>query len=129
MIMADGQRSTAPLITHYDDLCIRIAEGTERIKLDIATLGKDVILGAPWLKTHNPTMNFQERLLTFDSEHCRNHCAHFQKTIKMHRRPNELRQEQAERTERTEPCRKRPKEPNEPNPAEKRPKELARECR
>jgi hypothetical protein len=89
MIIADGQRSAAPLITHYDNLCICITDSTERIKLDIATLGKDVILGAPWLKTHNPIMNFQERLLTFNSEHCRNHCDHFQKTIKMHRRPNE----------------------------------------
>jgi transposase InsO family protein len=112
MIMADGQRSTAPLITHFDDLCVRIADGTERIKLDIATLGKDVILGAPWLKVHNPTMNFQARFLTFDSEYCEKHCEHFQKTIKMHRRPNEPRQEPAERT--NEPCREPAEQTNEP---------------
>jgi hypothetical protein len=87
MIMADGSSSAAGPITHYDPIRLRIGGNEEPYGLDIAPLSHEIILGAPWLRRHNPTVDFREGRLTFQSEYCRYYCRHFEKTETLHRQP------------------------------------------
>jgi hypothetical protein len=87
MIMADGSSSAAGPITHYDPIRLRIGGNEEPYGLDIAPLSHEIILGAPWLRRHNPTVDFREGRLTFQSEYCRYYCKHFEKTETLHRQP------------------------------------------
>ena len=85
MIMADGNFSTAGPITHYDPIHLRIGGNVEPYGLDITPLSHTIILGAPWLRRHNPTFNFREGELTFLSDYCRHCCSHYGKMITLHR--------------------------------------------
>jgi len=47
----------------------------EIITLDVIPLGKhQVILGLPWLKHHEPTLDWGQLKPTFDSQHCQDQC-------------------------------------------------------
>jgi hypothetical protein len=48
-----------------------INEHVEELFLDITSLGRhDMVLGIPWLKTHNPSIDWPTGVLDFDLEHC-----------------------------------------------------------
>jgi len=47
--MADGNFSSAGLITHYDSIQLRIGSSEEPYALDVVPLSHEIILGAPWL--------------------------------------------------------------------------------
>jgi len=88
MIMADGNRSPAGPITHYNPVALRIASNEEQIGLDVAPLSHEIILGIPWHKKHNPKIDYPKDQLTFLSEFCRHNCSHYGRTVPLH--PNSM---------------------------------------
>jgi hypothetical protein len=54
-------------ITGYVEILLQIEQHTEQIRLGITSLGKlDTILGLSWMKTHNPSINWEEGWVHFD---------------------------------------------------------------
>ena len=55
----DGTINQAGTITRYCNLSIRQGERTSKLGFFVASLGHDrIILGHPWFKAHNPTINW-----------------------------------------------------------------------
>ena len=47
----------------------------ETITLDVVPLGKHaIIIGMPWLRVHNPNLDWQTQQVTFNSEYCNRGC-------------------------------------------------------
>jgi hypothetical protein len=69
--VANGQLSSAGLVTHATDLLINL-NGHEEIRtFYITNLGRyQLILGKPWLKKHNPLIDWTKDTLTFDKTSC-----------------------------------------------------------
>jgi hypothetical protein len=88
LILADGEPSPHK-ITHYSPLLLKTGSNTESYALDIANTANDIILGIPWLKTHDPSVRFGSETLTFDSEYCHQSCSHYGETIPLHSVPKE----------------------------------------
>ena len=52
-------------------LCLVFQEHSEEIALDVMpTARHDIVLGTPWLERHNPTVDWKERVLTFERCSC-----------------------------------------------------------
>ena len=60
----DGTINQAGTITRYCNLWIRQGERTSKLGFFVASLGHDrIILGHPWFKTHNPTIDWTTNTL------------------------------------------------------------------
>lgn len=72
----DGKPLATPTITHETvPLTIKIGDHKETLVFDVAKLGHyPIVLGVPWLKLHNPAINWSAQTMTFPSQHCRLHC-------------------------------------------------------
>jgi hypothetical protein len=88
LILANGRPSKGGNINHYTPLMLRVADHEEEISLDIAPTIHHIVLGMPWLEKHDPEIRYGRRTLTFDSRFCRDNCAHFGKTVPLHREPS-----------------------------------------
>ena len=55
-------------------MTISSAHEEEVSALVVPRLNKEVILGMPWLEQHNPHIQWGQRTVDFDSEHCRRGC-------------------------------------------------------
>ena len=76
LTVADGQLSSTGLITHATDLFINLNGHEELRTFYITNLGRyQLILGKPWLKKHNPSIDWTKDTLTFDKTSCFDHCA------------------------------------------------------
>ena len=53
---------------HHHFVTIRVAGSEERVTLDAAPLSHDMIFGAPWLRKHNPLIDFEEEKGLLDME-------------------------------------------------------------
>jgi hypothetical protein len=54
-------------ITGYVEILLQIEQHVEQIQLGITSLGKlDAILGLSWMKTHNPSIDWEEGWVHFD---------------------------------------------------------------
>lgn len=86
MIMADGSSSSTGPITSYNPISLCIGGNEESYGLDIAPMSPshDFLLGSPWLRRHNPTINFRENYMTFNYGYCRHHCSHYGKTVPLY---------------------------------------------
>jgi hypothetical protein len=84
MIIADGNQSPAGPITHYDLTTICTAGHEEQLALDVTSLSHPLIIGMPWLRKHNPYIDYHTDTMTFDSELCRQNCEHYGKTITLY---------------------------------------------
>jgi hypothetical protein len=77
----DWRTITSGAITHETtplELCI--GKHTEKIVLNIiSTPHHPIILGLPWLKAHNPIIDWQSRTLTFSAQQCTSQEPHAQK--------------------------------------------------
>ena len=89
LILADGQSSRGGDVTHYTPLLLNIAGNAETIALDTSMTAHDIILGIPWLNKHNPSINWgsSPKTFTFNSPYCKDHCAHYGRTIELHDDP------------------------------------------
>jgi len=68
----DGRTIASDAITHettFLELCI--GKHTEKIVLNIiSTPHHPIILGLPWLKAHNPIIDWRSKTLTFSAQWC-----------------------------------------------------------
>jgi hypothetical protein len=61
---ADGTHSQGGPITSFTDVILFAPPSfRDRLQLEVATLVYDVILGLPWLKRHNPPVNWKEGMM------------------------------------------------------------------
>lgn len=69
----DDTPNQAGSITHVVDLVIHFCTHTERALFTVTALGKyPILLGLPWLKVHNPEINWQTHKVKLI--HCSNQC-------------------------------------------------------
>ena len=74
LLLADGK--TADTITEYAILPVIIGNHDEHCLFFVTNLADDtpVIFGLPWLKRHNPYIDWAAMSLTFNSWYCRRYC-------------------------------------------------------
>ena len=66
--MADGKpvdHEDGWIRNELQDIQLTIGQHTERISLNIVNIKYNIILGMLWLRIHNPTVNWQTRILKF----------------------------------------------------------------
>ena len=69
--LADGNLSEMGSITHIVEVPMEIGGHKELATLQVANLqNHEIILGMPWLRGHNPKIDWEEQKITFDSERC-----------------------------------------------------------
>src|SRR6201995_2255711 len=73
--LADGNPSDMGPVTHIAKVPMTIGNHQELATLQVANLqNHEVILGMPWLKGHNPKIDWEKNKITFDSERCTTWC-------------------------------------------------------
>ena len=71
----DGTPILGGDVTHEAHVVLNIGNHQELIPLDVTTLGyHNIVLGLPWLKHHNPTVDWTEHHVKFNSNYCQSHC-------------------------------------------------------
>ena len=80
--LADGNLSEMSPITHIVEVPMEIGGYRELATLQVANLqNHEIILGMPWLKGHNPRIDWEEQKITFDSKQCITWCLDKSATI------------------------------------------------
>jgi hypothetical protein len=75
VLTVDGSEVTGGPVTHDAQVGMTINHHTEDIRLHCITIGNaPVILGLPWLKLHNPTIDWRAHRLSFHSDKCAERC-------------------------------------------------------
>ena len=73
--MADGETSTGGTVTHDVTMELKIGPHQESLILDITKLHSyAIMLGIPWLKRHDPWIQWSQHRITFNSPFCLTHC-------------------------------------------------------
>ena len=73
--LTDGKPSTMGPVTHMTKLLMDISCHRELATFQVAKLQNHKgILGMPWLREHNPTMDWNDKRITFNSELCPTWC-------------------------------------------------------
>src|ERR1700761_3153246 len=73
--LADGNPGDMGPVTHTAKVPITIGNHQELATLQVANLqNHEVILRMPWLKEHNPKIDWGKNKITFDSERCTTWC-------------------------------------------------------
>ena len=72
--VVDGRPLLAPIISEVP-LAMSIQDHHERLVFDVVASGQyPVILGRPWLRKHDPKVDWETSLLSFNSEYCKASC-------------------------------------------------------
>jgi hypothetical protein len=75
VLAVDGREITSGPVTHDTSVELIINNHREKIKLHCITIGNSpIIMGLPWLKQHNPNIDWKEGRVTFNSEKCAKMC-------------------------------------------------------
>ena len=75
LTVADGRTISSGAITHTVRIAFALGAHREVFKLFVTRLGQyPVVLGLPWLQKHDPRICFKHNTITFNSEHCLEHC-------------------------------------------------------
>jgi len=73
--LADGKTSAMGPVSHLTKVPINISSHRELATFQVANLqNHEVILGMPWLREHNPTINWNDKRITFNGERCTTWC-------------------------------------------------------
>ena len=73
--LADGKPSAMGPGTHLTEEPMDISNDRELATFQVANLqNHEVILGMPWLREHNPTIDWKEKKITFNSERSTTFC-------------------------------------------------------
>ena len=73
--LADGKPSAMGLVTHMTKVPMDISSHRELVTFQVANLqNHEVILGMPWLRNHNPTIDWNDKKITFNDERCTTWC-------------------------------------------------------
>jgi hypothetical protein len=80
--LADGLPSSKGNITHCTaNLELRIDDHRESISFEVTSIPNySIILGIPWLRQHNPNINWTRSRITFNSPYCQMNCGIHQPT-------------------------------------------------
>ena len=69
IFVIDGKSSSVGPLTHEAIIVLDIGSHREQIRFQVANLKKyEAILGMPWLKRHNPTIDWDKEQISFNSE-------------------------------------------------------------
>ena len=80
--LADGNPSDMGPVTHRAKVPMRIGNHLELATLKVANLqNHEVILRMPWLKGHNPKIEWGKNKITYDSEMCTTWCLDRKRTV------------------------------------------------
>ena len=75
IFVVDGKSSSAGPITHTTTVPMDIGTHREIVTFQVANLKKHkAILGMPWLRGHNPRIDWTNNTITFDSYRCTSTC-------------------------------------------------------
>src|SRR5258705_13799730 len=75
LVLADGVRSKVGQITHTCTLKLMIDQHLENLTFHVTKLASwNLIVGKPWLRRHNPTIDWTMNSVTFTSGFCHAHC-------------------------------------------------------
>jgi hypothetical protein len=75
VLAVDGREIASGPVTHDTTIKLTINNHHETIKLHCITIGNSpIIVGLPWLKKHNPNINWKMGRVTFDSDKCIRTC-------------------------------------------------------
>jgi hypothetical protein len=75
VLAVDGREVASGPVTHDTTVELTTNNHQETIKLHCITIGNSpIILGLPWLKKHNPKINWREGKVMFDSDKCAKEC-------------------------------------------------------
>jgi len=67
--LADGKPRAMGPVTHMTKVPMDISSHRELATFQVANLqNHEVILGMPWLREHNPTIDWNDKRITFNSE-------------------------------------------------------------
>jgi hypothetical protein len=72
-----ARQNQIPLLrkTHEALLDVAINNHEETVRLQCITIGNSsVIVGLPWLRKHNPAIDWKENRVSFSSEYCAKKC-------------------------------------------------------
>jgi len=73
--LADGKPSAMGPVTHMTKVPMDISSHRELATFQVVNLqNHEVILGMPWLREHNPTIDWNVKRITFNSERCTTWC-------------------------------------------------------
>jgi len=75
LVLVDGAHSIVGQITHTCILKLAIDQHMEELTFQVTKLtGWNQIVGKPWLRRHNPTINWVTNTIAFSSGYCHAHC-------------------------------------------------------
>ena len=75
VVLADRKESSSGLITHETiPLQLHIGGHLETCKFFVTKIPHDIIIGFEWLKRHNPTVDWSQELIHFQSSNCIPEC-------------------------------------------------------
>lgn len=78
----DGTESASGNITHFAKTTLTIAGHSENSFLLVTRLANfDIVLGLPWLRLHNPRIDWANETVVFENPYCAEHCLEFPTTI------------------------------------------------
>jgi len=73
--LAEGKQSAMGPVTHMTKVPMDLSSHRELATFQVANLqNHEVILGMPWLREHNPTIDWNDKRITFNSERCTTWC-------------------------------------------------------
>jgi len=73
--LVEGEPSAIGPVTHMTKVPMDISSHRELATFQVANLqNHEVILGMPWLREHNPTIDWNDKRITFNSEQCTTWC-------------------------------------------------------
>jgi len=80
--LADGEPSSMGPVTHIATVRMDIGDHKEIAIFQVARLqNHEAILGMPWLKNHNPRIDWGQGKITFDSDKCTTMCLNESPTV------------------------------------------------
>jgi len=75
VLTVDGSEVTGGPVTHDVQIHLTINHHEEDIRLHCITIGNTpIILGLPWHKLHDPSIQWKNHTMKFHSEHCAGNC-------------------------------------------------------
>ena len=73
--LVEGKPSAMGLVTHMTKVPMDISSHRKLATFQVANLQNyEVILGMPWLRKHNPTIDWNDKKITFNDERCTTWC-------------------------------------------------------
>lgn len=75
IIVVDGSISTTGSVTHEVRHTLTIGDHSEEISSFVTKLDKhEALIGMPWLRKHNPAIDWEKNTLCFNKDKCRKNC-------------------------------------------------------